>query len=37
MIQNADQKQKIIDAESAVLIAKTTLEELVGKKLEEIK
>jgi outer membrane protein TolC len=37
MIQNADQKQKIIDAESAVLIAKTTLEELVGKKLEEVK
>ncbi len=37
MIQNADQKQKIIDAESTVLIAKTTLEELVGKKLEEIK
>ncbi|OYY99988.1 MAG: hypothetical protein B7Y37_12095 [Sphingobacteriia bacterium 28-36-52] len=37
MIQNADQKQKIIDAESNVLIAKTTLEELVGKKLEEIK
>ncbi len=37
MIQNADQKQKIIDAESAALIAKTTLEELVGKKLEEIK
>lgn len=37
MIQNADQKQKIIDAESAILIAKTNLEELVGKKLEEIK
>lgn len=37
MIQNADQKQKIIDAESTVLIAKTNLEELVGKKLEEIK
>lgn len=37
MIQNADQKQKIIEAESAALIAKTTLEELVGKKLEEIK
>jgi outer membrane protein TolC len=36
LIQNGDQKQKIIDAESAVLIAKTTLEELVGKKLEEI-
>lgn len=37
MIQNADQRQKIIDAESAVLIAKNALEELVGKKLEEIK
>lgn len=37
MVQNGDQKQKIIDAESAVLIAKNTLEELVGKKLEEIK
>lgn len=37
MIQNADQRQKIIDAESAALIAKNALEELVGKKLEEIK
>ncbi|WP_439505948.1 TolC family protein [Sediminibacterium sp.] len=37
MVQNGDQKQKLIDAESAVLIAKNTLEELVGKKLEEIK
>jgi hypothetical protein len=36
MVQNGDQKQKIIDAESAVLIAKNTLEELVGKKLEEV-
>ncbi len=37
MFQNADQRQKIIDAESAALIAKNALEELVGKKLEEIK
>lgn len=37
MVQNADQKQKLVDSESAVLIAKNTLEELVGKKLEEIK
>lgn len=37
MVQNADQRQKIIDAESAALIAKNALEELVGKKLEEIK
>lgn len=37
MVQNSDVKQKVIDAESAVLIAKNTLEELVGRKLEEIK
>lgn len=37
MVQNSDVKQKVIDAESAVLIAKNTLEELIGRKLEEIK
>lgn len=37
MVQNSDVKQKVIDAESAVLIAKNSLEELVGRKIEEIK
>jgi hypothetical protein len=33
----AKQKQDIIEAESAVLITKSSLEELVGLKLEEVK
>ncbi len=37
LVQNADQRQKIIETEGAVLVAKTILEELVGKKLEEVK
>lgn len=37
LVQNGEQKQKIIETEGAVLVAKTILEELVGKKLEEVK
>lgn len=37
LIQLSEQKQKIIETEGAVLVAKTILEELVGKKLEEVK
>ncbi|MDP1842647.1 MAG: TolC family protein [Sediminibacterium sp.] len=37
MTQNADMKQRVIDSEGQILIAKSSLEELVGKKLEEIK
>ena len=37
LTQNAKQKEDIIDAESEVLLAKNSLEELLGKKLEEIK
>jgi outer membrane protein TolC len=37
LIQLASQKQSIIDAEATVLIAKSSLEELVGIKLEEVK
>ncbi len=37
LVQNGEQKQKIIETEGSVLVAKTILEELVGKKLEEVK
>jgi outer membrane protein TolC len=37
LVQLAKQKQDIIEAEAAVLIAKSSLEELVGLKLEEVK
>ncbi len=37
LTQNAKQREDIIAAESAVLMAKNSLEELLGKKLEEIK
>ena len=37
LIQLAKQKQDIIEAEATVLIAKSSLEELVGLKLEEVK
>lgn len=37
IVQYAEQKQRIIESEGTLLIAKTSLEELVGKKLEEIK
>ena len=37
LIQVADQNQAKVDAEAAVFIAKSALEELLGKKLEEIK
>lgn len=37
MMQNADMKQRVIDTEGLILVAKIKLEELVGKTLEEIK
>ena len=37
LTQNAKQREDIIGAEGAVLLAKNSLEELLGKKLEEIK
>jgi outer membrane protein TolC len=37
LVQLARQKQDIIEAEAAILIAKSSLEELVGLKLEEVK
>ena len=37
LTQNAKQREEIIVIESAVLVAKSSLEELLGKKLEEIK
>jgi len=37
LTQNAKQREDIIITESAVLLAKSSLEELLGKKLEEIK
>ena len=37
LVQLAKQKQDIIESEGAVLIAKSSLEELVGLKLEEVK
>lgn len=36
LISSSDQKKSVIDAEGAVLIAKSNLEEIVSKKLEEI-
>lgn len=35
--QLTEAKQRIVDAEASLLITKTSLEELVGKKLEEVK
>ncbi len=37
LTQNAKQREDVIGAEGAVLLAKSSLEELLGKKLEEIK
>ncbi|HEX3024846.1 MAG TPA: TolC family protein [Chitinophagaceae bacterium] len=36
MILSSDQRQRVIEAEGSVLIAKSSIEELIGKKLEDI-